>query len=121
RGHLHSSPCESEASTPFTPCLRSVRSCPRVQHTSSTLTCGHLVSGCLDPVHKLTLAIRLPEIQRKPTLLSHGGTAILDIREGFVAVDGRITHAQQVEVWSVQHIDRGHAHSFMVLVVDGIY
>ena len=64
-----------------------------------------VLSGRLDPVDHLVLAVGLPEIEVKTMPAGGGGAQGLHVGQGARAIEMRLPLAQQVQVRTVQHMD----------------
>jgi hypothetical protein len=83
---------------------RGVRKGAGVDHDA----CG-LLARLLDPGDQLALVVRLAKVDRKPERAGPRLAPAANVGERLVAVDGGLTGAEQVEVGSVQDVDRlGH-------------
>ena len=64
-----------------------------------------LAPRLLNPGHQLAFQVGLAEVDRDVQGFRPFQAQRLDIVEGFGPIDGRLTHAQHVEVWAVQDQD----------------
>src|SRR5450830_334143 len=72
----------------------------RVYHDASTVT-----SGLMNPVDEFTFMIGLAKFDLQTVRGSSAFTQIGDISQCFVAVSGRLTSAQHVQVRAIEHQD----------------
>src|SRR6185369_7665612 len=63
----------------------------------------------LYPVDELTFVVGLPKLDLQVEGRRSGEAPLLDIGQGVVAVNRRITHSEQIEVGTVQDIDGRHS------------
>ncbi|MNP56378.1 hypothetical protein D3C76_1511000 [compost metagenome] len=71
----------------------------------------------MDPVDQFALMVGLTELDFQAVGMGGIGTALGQVGEGFVAVLGRLTGAQHVQVRAVEHENNGlhDGHRFVVV------
>src|SRR5690625_4401985 len=86
-----------------------------IEHYTQALAFCDCLTGLVEPVNQFAFMVGLSKNQVESEALGKLLAGSFDIRQCLRTIGGRVTDAQQVQVWTIEYVNRFHPASLAVV------